>query len=609
MQPHFIPKEDSEQEEITCAEITKKDFYQTEVAPKIAEAQLPLGFFFTEEDLMFQPEARGDKAPPAPVLISSKLEVIARTRDSASENHGYLLQFKDADDVIHQWAMPAELLAGDGTDYRRELLSKGLRIAPGKGARDLLTNYIQSSKPQDRVRCVAQTGWYDSCFVLPDQTIGPCERERIMLQVVNHHFAKEAFVGTLEEWQREVSALCMGNSKLIFAVSTTFAATLLHLLGMESGGFHFRGRSSTGKTTLLMVAASVWGGGKSIQRWRATTNGLESLAASHNDALLCLDELSQIDPREAGDAAYTLANGAGKTRADRHGGPRKASSWRLLFLSTGELSLASHMAEAGKRARAGQEVRLLDIPADTSQYGIFEDIHLRPDGAAFSRDLTQACSKYYGVAARAWLELLTKKKKTALECITDHMKTFVRHNHSNDVDGQVHRAAQRFALVSAAGELATAFGITGWSQGDAAKAVKACFEEWLNSRGGVVSQEEVAVLAQVRRFFELHGESRFSPWEASEAHSKTFNRAGIKKGSEYFVFPEAFKNDIATGFDPKLFAKICIDHELLSSDAQKKATTSVRLPGFEKKVRCYKFTCKVIESEETSEDRGSCEYS
>ncbi|CEK09175.1 DUF927 domain-containing protein [Legionella hackeliae] len=39
---------------------------------------------------------------------------------------------------------------------------------------------------------------------------------------------------------------------------------------------------------------------------------LEGLASLHNDGLLILDELSQMDPREAGEAAYLLANGQGK---------------------------------------------------------------------------------------------------------------------------------------------------------------------------------------------------------------------------------------------------------------------------------------------------------
>lgn len=74
---------------------------------------------------------------------------------------------------------------------------------------------------------------------------------------------------------------------------------------MESGGFHFRGSSSSGKTTALHLAASVFGQpSRYIRLWRTTANGLEGLAALHNDSLLILDELSQADPKEAGEAAY-----------------------------------------------------------------------------------------------------------------------------------------------------------------------------------------------------------------------------------------------------------------------------------------------------------------
>jgi putative DNA primase/helicase len=101
----------------------------------------------------------------------------------------------------------------------------------------------------------------------------------------------------------------------------------------------------------------VYGGADYLNRWRATTNGLEALAAIRSDTLLILDELSQVDPREAGEIAYMLANGSGKSRANRNGNTRMRHEWRLLFLSAGEIGLAQHLASAGKRIKAGQEVR------------------------------------------------------------------------------------------------------------------------------------------------------------------------------------------------------------------------------------------------------------
>ena len=79
---------------------------------------------------------------------------------------------------------------------------------------------------------------------------------------------------------------------------------------------------------------------------------------------LILDEIKQIDPKDAGQAAYLLANGQGKVRAARDGTPRAATEWRVLLLSAGELGLADIATQHGGKMHAGQEVRLIDIPAD-----------------------------------------------------------------------------------------------------------------------------------------------------------------------------------------------------------------------------------------------------
>ena len=81
-----------------------------------------------------------------------------------------------------------------------------------------------------------------------------------------------------------------------------------------------------------------------FERWRSTDNALEATAAQHSDCLLILDELAQIDPKTAGECAYMLANEQSKARATCNGAARTRLTWRLLFLSAGELGLADHMA-------------------------------------------------------------------------------------------------------------------------------------------------------------------------------------------------------------------------------------------------------------------------
>ena len=153
----------------------------------------------------------------------------------------------------------------------------------------------------------------------------------------NAHGIEPAFAvaGSVDEWRESVAALAAGNTRLVFALSVAFAGTLASLVGEDSGGFHLRGKSSSGKSTALRVAASVWGEPTYVRVWRATANGLEGLAAMHNDGLLILDELSQCDPREAGEAACLLANGQGKSRAQRDG------------TATGVATLATAVPERG----------------------------------------------------------------------------------------------------------------------------------------------------------------------------------------------------------------------------------------------------------------------
>lgn len=125
----------------------------------------------------------------------------------------------------------------------------------------------------------------------------------------------------------------------------------------QSGGFHFRGDSSTGKSTALFVAGSVWGGDGTNgfrETWRATSNGFEIVAQSHNHSLLLLDEMKQANAKDVGDIIYTLANGFGKNRMTKTISARQKLQWQLLFLSSGELTLSDFIGQNNERIYGGQ---------------------------------------------------------------------------------------------------------------------------------------------------------------------------------------------------------------------------------------------------------------
>jgi putative DNA primase/helicase len=324
------------------------------------------------------PDGDGDD-----VFLAGPFTILAETRDVDGSSWGLLLQWQDRDKRTKIWAMPKALLAGDGIDVRRALLDRGLAIASGTKPRNLLSNYLVSQRSGARARAVATTGWYGGAFVFPDGAIGEANGEQCFFQT-EHAFAHSYNVrGSLQEWKENVAKFAIGNSRIEFAVCASVASILIHECGFESGGFHLRGASSIGKSTALLVAGSLWGGGETLgflTSWRATSNGLEGVAVVHNDALLCLDEISQVSAKEAGDIAYMLANGSGKNRAARNGSLRKPAQWRLLFLSSGALPTKSpktFVESARRQGRRSVSSTFLPIPARTAFSKTFTDCRAR----------------------------------------------------------------------------------------------------------------------------------------------------------------------------------------------------------------------------------------
>ena len=431
-------------------------------------------------------------------------------------------------------------------------------------------------------------------------------RERIILQTngsVDHAMRR---AGSFETWKEQVAALAIGNSRLVLAISTAFAAPLLYPSQTEGGGFHFRGDSSTGKSTALVVAGSVWGGGGIrgyVRTWRATSNGLEGIAVMHCDALLCLDEMGQVRAEEVGQIAYMLSNGVGKQRSGRSGEARPSAEWRVLFLSSGELSLADKIAEdgRGRKVAAGQEVRIVDLQADAGRrLGLFEDLHGFASGDAFSRHLKAASGEHYGHPIKVFLQHLVDDFDSIAPTVKTYVNEFGDENCPAGGDGQVSRVCARFGLAAAGGEMATAFGIVPWAPGEATKAAKRCFSDWLTARGGSQPAEEKAALAAVRRFVELHGTSRFeaigemAPKDGSGfvVDQRIVNRVGFRRraeggGIEYIVLPEAWKSEVCAGLDAAAVARTLTAHGLLTKGGDGKPQVKVRLPISPNPIRAY----------------------
>lgn len=493
-------------------------------------------------------DAKGDNPPTMfDAWFCSPLHIDAVTFDAAENNYGRLLRFKPTEgNKWREWAMPMELLAGDCSQLRGELLSMGVLIDHNK--RTYLPTYLQSEHPKRRMHCALQVGWFDGSFVLPDVVIGP-NAKNVIFQSGERGHEEHTRAGSLEGWQSGIAAKAKNNPLLTLAISASFAGPMLQRCNAEGGGVHIVGDSSTGKSTLMEAACATWGGPGFKRSWRSTANGMEGAAAMFNDCLLALDEISECDPKEVGAIVYALGNGRGKQRAGRSGAARGVTQWRCFVMSNGERSIATTMTEGGYRVKAGQSVRLLDIPA-AETFGAWNDVHGATSPAAFSDGLKRAATKHHGHAGRAFLERLTNDSTDyCLEL--DKIKALPMFA-TDGTEGQDKRAAARFALIGMAGEVAAEYGvITGWATGDAIHAAAHAFKLWQRGRGKG-NDERRQITEKLHGFIQRHVDSRFSNADLHSDLPLIHNRAGYWRTSgdgREFLFTAEGMREALKGFD------------------------------------------------------------
>jgi uncharacterized protein (DUF927 family) len=281
-------------------------------------------------------------------------------------------------------------------------------------------------------------------FVLPDKAIGTNTSIVFEPEGEGDNRIARAFKpeGNLNYWLKAVKSL-INYPKAMFNLYASFAAPLLEILDAPNCIIDNWGLSSIGKTTVIEIAASVWGlpikeQGGLVLPWDATKVSIERLACLFNHLPIFLDDSQTANQKNLERTLYMIANGVGRLRGALKG-TQKTSNWRTIAFSTGESQLSGVTEYEGAKARI---ISIYGSPfGDISQpeliHRIKSDIHSN-----------------YGIAGPVFIEEIINRGYHVCNSIikTDYMN-HVRELARLGKDNIADRIAQYLAAVMITAEI------------------------------------------------------------------------------------------------------------------------------------------------------------
>lgn len=453
-------------------------------------------------------------------VTATRVHVAFMCSEASGKGHGFCLTWLNRNGKECSKVITMPRLVSDWNPLLGELGDEGLFIlSPRHFKMYLLEACSRATLPE--VRLITEIGFFplnpdnpDGAygFMLPsgailpvDAGLGQVKANELRYRAPFEHKALGAYqvAGTHDEWKAGI-APAEGNALVVFCTCAVLGSVMLKVYGGENCGFHLYGLSSTGKSTAAQVGMSVLGCAADPQSsskptifgsWSATDNGREIMATCANGAALFMDELDS-SPKGASLTIYPILSGVGKVRMRSAGSMAQQHTWRLLALSTGELSLYERiMREPQREAMLGELSRFLDIPVDN----LPRNAALTAEQAqALALQLKKRSGEFYGSACIAFVQWLFAQYPTQgglraalLQAIDAAQVELIAHLTPRRHLRPAHkRAIRHFALVLAVGRWA-ADGVLPFSVAAVERAVFVMAEAWCDSFPSLTDEDRV----------------------------------------------------------------------------------------------------------------------
>ncbi|KHS45842.1 DUF927 domain-containing protein [Novosphingobium subterraneum] len=336
---------------------------------------------------------------------------------------------------LEQFSLANSRLAGD-------LAAAGFPVFTKKQLEEVVGEVPYVTDFQDN-RVAEHPGWNGKFFVQQDgSAIGSDAAPWVMFTPKPGATRKR---GTLSAWQAEVANSVKAQPLVASAIMAAFLPPVLHLMPQAvNATIEIVGPSGTGKSTALMLAASVAGPVSSIASMRDVLTDPESARRDGRDHLLIVDH---VHP-----AVITTAK---TKKADLF----VSTAFDLVRAPGGRVTLLSGRWPLADACDMEPEGNILTLRANGDGLGVFSALPPDAENApAFAAKLVSAARKNHGHAlpafvARLQADLIEDAAKVRAR-LAKHHDDFLRHSRVAAAGGAERQAAGIFASLYAAGCLA-----------------------------------------------------------------------------------------------------------------------------------------------------------
>jgi putative DNA primase/helicase len=133
---------------------------------------------------------------------------------------------------------------------------------PESKYRKFIAEALAARRPTRRKEIVLVPGWHRKRFALPDEWIVRQNVQAPQIELQSVPTVKlGAFLsrGTLSDWKERIAKIARHSSRGRLFIAAALAGPTLRIVNHSSFGLNAFGATSSGKTLLLRLAASVWG--------------------------------------------------------------------------------------------------------------------------------------------------------------------------------------------------------------------------------------------------------------------------------------------------------------------------------------------------------------